>query len=50
MAKKEGKTPVVALCEKGRAGFWIMVHSDDLDKLEKKQIKNEYWQLTPTWR
>ena len=46
MAKKEGKTPVVALCEKGRAGFWIMVHSDDLDKLKNK---SGYWQLTPTW-
>ena len=33
MVKKGGKTPVVALCEKGRAGFWIMVHSDDLDKV-----------------
>ena len=48
MAKKEGKTPVVALCEQGRAGFWIMVHSDDLDKLEKnvkmfkKDIETKY--------
>ena len=55
MAKKEGKTPVIALCEKGRAGFWVMVHSDDLEKLEKnpnKSIKNPIdwqWQLTPTW-
>jgi hypothetical protein len=33
MAKKEKKTPVIALCEKGRPGFWVMVHSDDLEKL-----------------
>ena len=37
MAKKEGKTPVIALCEKGRAGFWVMVHSDDLDKVQEKK-------------
>ena len=46
IAKQEGKTPVIALCEKGRAGFWIMVHSDDLEKLKPK---TDYWQLTPTW-
>jgi len=33
LAKKEGKTPVIALCEKERPGFWVMVHSSDLDKL-----------------
>ncbi len=32
-AKQEEKTPVVCLCEKGREGFWIVVHSDDLAKL-----------------
>ena len=32
-AGREGKTPVVCLSEKGRKGFWIMVHSDDLTKL-----------------
>tara|TARA_Y100000590_G_C14854379_1_gene688898 strand:- start:119 stop:421 length:303 start_codon:yes stop_codon:yes gene_type:complete len=36
LAKKEGKTPVVALCEKERPGFWVMVHSNDLYKLTKK--------------
>ena len=34
---KEGKTPVVALCEKERPGFWIMVHSSDLDKLMQEK-------------
>ena len=41
MAKKENKTPVVALCESGRPGFWVMVHSDDLEKVSnavKKKI------------
>lgn len=33
LAAKEGKTPVVCLCEKGRPGFWIVCHSDDLSKL-----------------
>ena len=36
LAKKEGKTPVIALCEKERPGFWVMVHSSDLDKLKKE--------------
>ena len=35
LAKKEGKTPVIALCEKNRPGFWVMVHSSDLNKLKK---------------
>lgn len=30
LAKKEKKVPVVTLSVKGRPGFWIMVHSDDL--------------------
>jgi len=34
IAKTEDKTPVVVLCEKNRPGFWVMVHSDDLKKLE----------------
>ena len=33
LADKEKKTPVIALCEKNRPGFWIMVHSDDFDKI-----------------
>jgi len=35
LAKDEGKTPVIALCEKNRPGFWVMVHSSDLNKLKK---------------
>ena len=35
LAKDEGKTPVIALCEKNRPGFWVMVHSSDLGKLNK---------------
>lgn len=30
-AKKENKIPVVCLAEKGRKGFYILVHSDDLE-------------------
>jgi len=30
LARKEGKIPVVTLSVKGRPGFWVMVHSDDL--------------------
>lgn len=37
LAKQEGKTPVVALCEKERPGFWVMVHSSDLSKLIDKE-------------
>ena len=33
LADKEKKTPVIALCEKNRPGFWIMVHSDDFEKV-----------------
>lgn len=29
LADMEGKTPVVCLCEKGRPGFWIMVHREN---------------------
>ncbi len=31
LAKKEGKVPVVTLAEKGRPGFWIMVHAADFE-------------------
>lgn len=34
-ADKEKKIPVIALCEKNRPGFWVMVHSDDLEKVSK---------------
>ena len=37
LAKEEGKTPVIALCEKNRPGFWVMIHSSDLNKI--KEIK-----------
>lgn len=34
-AKVEGKPVVVALSEKGRKGFWIVVHSDDFDQVKR---------------
>ena len=30
LARKEGKTPVLMLADKGRPGFLVCVHSDDL--------------------
>lgn len=33
LADRERKTPVVCLSEKGRPGFWILIHSDDLREL-----------------
>jgi len=36
LARIENKIPVVALCEKERPGFWIIVHSSDLHKLKKE--------------
>lgn len=32
-AVREKKTPVVVLQEKGRKGFWLVVHSSDLEKV-----------------
>lgn len=32
-AKREGKTPVVALVERGRPGFWVCMKAEDLAKL-----------------
>ena len=47
LAKNEGKTPVIALCEKNRPGFWIMVHSDDLKKIKDEDqrinLEKEGW-------
>ena len=34
LAKVEGKTPVIEKKKKNRPGFWVMVHSSDLDKLK----------------
>lgn len=31
LAKKEGKTPVVALAEKGRPGYWLVLRPEDLE-------------------
>ena len=34
LADREQKTPVVCLSEKGRPGFWILVHSDHVATLD----------------
>ena len=36
LSDKEKKTPVIALCEKNRPGFWIMLHSDDFETVSKE--------------
>jgi len=36
-AAKEGKTPVVALVEKGRPGYWLVVHIDHLQAVAKEE-------------
>ncbi len=41
LAKVEGKTPVIALCEKNRPGFWVMVHSSHLEKLKETKDSKE---------
>jgi len=33
-AKKEGKIPIVALCEKNKKGFWILIKDEDYFKKE----------------
>ena len=33
LAEAEGKIPVICLCQSHRKGFWIVVHEDDLDKV-----------------
>jgi len=35
LADKEDKIPIVCLCEKGKEGFWILCHSDDLMKISE---------------
>ena len=35
----EGKTPVVTLSVKGRKGFWVMCHSDDLLEIANQRAK-----------
>jgi len=41
-ALKENKIPVVALAEKNRPGFWVLIHSNDLEKVNRNVFnKNE---------
>ena len=35
LAKAECKRTVLALCQKHRKGFWIVVHEDDLEEVIK---------------
>lgn len=38
-ATKEGKIPVVALSVKGRRGFWILCHSEDLTAIANQRLR-----------
>ena len=40
LAKLENKIPVVALCQKHRKGFWIVVKETDLQKVIDVQRKD----------
>lgn len=37
-ARKEKKTPVVVLCERSKPGFWVLVHSSDLQKVASEVV------------
>lgn len=39
LAEKENKIPVVCLSEKNRSGFWILVHSGDVDKINGRTLE-----------
>lgn len=42
LAAKERKVPVVCLHEKGKEGFWILVHTDHLEQVaEERKIARE---------
>ena len=38
LAGKEGKIPVVALCEKGKRGFWLVIHASDLIAVANQRL------------
>lgn len=41
LAVSEGKIPVVALKEKGRKGFWVLVHVDHLKEVAGELVEGE---------
>ena len=38
LAKLEGKLPVCCLSEKGKPGFWVVAHVDDLKEVAKELL------------
>ena len=40
--KSNGKIPIVAVKEKGRPGFWLLVHSSDLVAVAEQRKKANY--------
>ena len=41
-AKQEGKVPVVALAERRRPGWWLMVHCDDAEAVLWERLEVLY--------
>ena len=41
LAAKEKKMPVVALAEKGSRGFWLVIHSEDLQAVAEQRFEAE---------
>lgn len=39
LATKENKVPVVCLGEKGKRGFWVLCHSDDLTAVANQRVQ-----------
>jgi len=41
-ARQEGKTPVVALAERGRPGFWLVIHCKDAEAVLWERLEAVY--------
>lgn len=49
LAKLEDKVPVVALFEKGKPGFWLLLKADDLKTVANEYMtENNNYKFTPT--
>ena len=39
LARREGKTPVIALAEKGRPGLWLLIKAEDLQDVAAEMAR-----------
>ena len=46
LAMKENKIPVVTISEKGKHGFYILCHSDDLTAIANQRLETKKGQLS----